>query len=152
MPPPRAVPPQRAAPVPATPSPAPTKQAPNTPAPRAGGGPEGGRGTDVANVRIEGIEFPYSGYLANIVRQIALRFEPPSRNAPLRAEVSFLIHRDGSVTAQRIVVRSGVYAFDLEAMGSIEAAAAARAFGPLPAGYPDDVLPVVFSFDPSLIR
>jgi protein TonB len=138
--------------VPATPSPTPTKQAPNTPAPRAGGGPEGGRGTDVANVRIEGIEFPYSGYLANIVRQIALRFEPPNRNAPLRAEVSFLIHRDGSVTGQRIVVRSGVYAFDLEAMGSIEAAAAARAFGPLPAGYPDDVLPVVFSFDPSLIR
>jgi len=152
MAPPRAVPPPRAAPVPATPSPAPTKQAPNTPAPQAGGGPEGGRGTDVANVRIEGIDFPYSGYLANIVRQIALRFEPPSRNAPLRAEVSFLIHRDGRVTGQRIVVRSGVYAFDLEAMGSIEAAAAAGAFGPLPAGYPDDVLPVVFSFDPSLIR
>jgi len=152
MPAPTATPPRRAPPVPATPSPAPTKQAPNTPAPRAGGGAEGGRGTDVANVRIEGIEFPYSGYLANIVRQIALRFEPPNRNAPLRAEVRFLIHRDGSVTGQRIVVRSGVYAFDLEAMGSIEAAAAARAFGPLPAGYPDDVLPVVFSFDPSLIR
>ena len=152
MPPPKAVPPSRAAPVPATPSPAPVKQAPNTPAPRAGGGPEGGRGTDVANVRIDGIEFPYSGYLANIVRQIAVRFEPPNRNAPLRAEVSFLIHRDGSVTGQRIVVRSGVYAFDLEAMGAIEAAAAARAFGPLPTGYAEDVLPVVFSFDPSLIR
>ena len=152
MPTPTAVPPRRAPPVPATPVPAPARPAPNTPSPRAGGGPEGGRGTDVANVRIEGIEFPYSGYLANIVRQIALRFEPPNRNAPLRAEVSFLIHRDGSVTGQRIVVRSGVYAFDLEAMGSIEAAAAARAFGPLPAGYPDDVLPVVFSFDPSLIR
>jgi periplasmic protein TonB len=152
MPPPKAAPPAKAAPVPATPIPAPTRPAPNTPSPRAGGGPEGGRGTDVANVRIEGIEFPYSGYLANIVRQIALRFEPPNRNAPLRAEVSFLIHRDGSVTGQRIVVRSGVYAFDLEAMGSIEAAAAAKAFGPLPAGYPDDVLPVVFSFDPSLIR
>ena len=152
MPTPTAVPPRRAPPVPATPVPAPTRPAPNTPSPRAGGGAEGGRGTDVANVRIEGIEFPYSGYLANIVRQIALRFEPPNRNAPLRAEVSFLIHRDGSVTGQRIVVRSGVYAFDLEAMGSIEAAAAARAFGPLPAGYPDDVLPVVFSFDPSLIR
>ena len=150
--PPTATPPRRAPPVPATPVPAPARPAPNTPSPRAGGGPEGGRGTDVANVRIEGIEFPYSGYLANIVRQIALRFEPPNRNAPLRAEVSFLIHRDGSVTGQRIVVRSGVYAFDLEAMGSIEAAAQAKAFGPLPAGYPDDVLPVVFSFDPSLIR
>ena len=152
MPAPRAVPNPRPPPVAATPSPTPTKQAPNTPAPRAGGGTEGGRGADVANVRIEGIEFPYSGYLDNIVRQIALRFEPPNRNAPLRAEVSFLIHRDGSVTAQRIVVRSGVYAFDLEAMGAVEAAGAAKAFGPLPAGYPDDVLPVVFMFDPSIIR
>jgi protein TonB len=152
MPAPKAVPPPRAAPVPATPSTATTRPAPNTPSPRAGGGPEGGRGTDVANVRIDGIEFPYSGYLANIVRQIALRFEPPNRNAPLKAEVSFLIHRDGSVTGQRIVVRSGVYAFDLEAMGAIEAAAAAHAFGPLPTGYAEDVLPVVFSFDPSLIR
>ena len=152
MPPPRPAPATRPAPVAATPSPTPTKQAPNTPAPRAGGGDEGGRGADVANVRIEGIEFPYSGYLDNIVRQIALRFQPANRSAPLRAEVSFLLHRDGSVTAQRLVVRSGVYAFDLEAMGAIEAAAAAKAFGPLPAGYPDDVLPVVFMFDPSIIR
>ena len=106
----------------------------------------------MANVRIEGIEFPYSGYLDNIVRQIALRFQPANRNALLRAEVSFLIHRDGSVTAQRLVVRSGIYAFDLEAMGAIEAAAAAKAFGSLPAGYSDDVLPVVFTFDPSIIR
>ena len=152
MPPPRATPPSRPQPAAATPSPAPTKQAPNTPAPRAGGGEQGGRGADVANVRIEGIEFPYSGYLDNIVRQIALRFQPANRSAPLRAEVSFLIHRDGSVTAQRLVVRSGVYAFDLEAMGAVEAAGTAKAFGPLPAGYPDDVLPVVFMFDPTIIR
>ena len=152
MPPPRTAPAPRPQPVAATPSPAPTKQAPNTPAPRAGGGEQGGRGADVANVRIEGIDFPYSGYLDNIVRQIALRFQPANRSAPLRAEVSFLIHRDGSVTAQRLVVRSGVYAFDLEAMGAVEAAGAAKAFGPLPAGYPDDVLPVVFMFDPTIIR
>ncbi len=152
MAPPKAVPVTRAAPVAATPSPAPTKQAPSTAPAPAGGGPEGGRGADVANVRIEGIEFPYSGYLDNIVRQIALRFQPANRSAPLRAEVSFLIHRDGTVSAQRLVVRSGVYAFDLEAMGAIEAAGAAKAFGTLPAGYPDDVLPVVFMFDPSIIR
>src|SRR3712207_8592947 len=51
-------------------------------------GPEGGRGTDVANVSIRGLEFPYPGYLANIVRQVALRFEPPNRNAPLQADRS----------------------------------------------------------------
>ena len=75
---------------------------------------------------------------------------PPG--APLRAEVQFLIHRDGSVSNVRFVTRSGVYAFDLEAQGAVEQAASVKAFGPLPAGYPDDVLPVIFSFDPRVLR
>ncbi|HEX2779393.1 MAG TPA: TonB C-terminal domain-containing protein, partial [Gemmatimonadaceae bacterium] len=129
------------------------KSTPSTaPAPQAGGGATGGRGTDVATVRTEGIEFPYPGYLNNIVRQIALRFDPSTRNSALRAEVSFLIHRDGSVSNLRFLTRSGVYAFDLEAQGAVEAAAGAHAFGPLPSGFTDDVLPVIFSFDPSLLR
>jgi hypothetical protein len=37
-------------------------------------------------------------------------------------------------------------------MGAVDAAAQARAFGPLPQGFSDDVLPVIFSFDPRLIR
>jgi hypothetical protein len=37
-------------------------------------------------------------------------------------------------------------------MGAVEAAARANAFGPLPQGFTDDVLPVIFSFDPRLIR
>ncbi len=117
----------------------------------AGGGPVGGRGTDVATVRTEGIEFPFPGYLENIVRQIAVRFDPP-RGATVRAEIKFLIRRDGSVTIIQFVSRSGVFAFDLEAQAAVEAAGNARAFGPLPGGYPDDVLPVVFSFDPKAIR
>jgi outer membrane biosynthesis protein TonB len=64
----------------------------------------------------------------------------------------FLIHRNGSVSNVRFVTRSGSYPFDLEAQGAIEAAAAARAFGELPEGFPDDVLPVVFSFDPQVLR
>ena len=119
---------------------------------RAGGGPVGGAGADVATVRTEGIEFPYPGYLNNIVRQIALRFKPDNPGAPLRAEVMFLIHRDGSVSNVRFVTRSGVYGFDLEAQGAIEQAASVRAFGPLPAGFGDDVLPVIFSFDPRVLR
>lgn len=119
---------------------------------RAGGGEEGGRGTDVANVRTEGIAFPFPGYLQNIVRQVALRFQPGNPNAPLSADVQFLIHRDGRVSSIRILKRSGVYAFDLEAQGAIEAAAEANAFGPLPAEFTDDVLPVVFSFDPRIVR
>ena len=121
-------------------------------APQAGGGPLGGKGTDVANVRSEGIEFPFPGYLNNIVRQIALNFRPRDPNAKLRAEVTFLIHRNGSVTDFKFVKRSGNYAFDLEAQSSVEAAARTRAFGPLPGGFQDDVLPVFFRFDPDFIR
>jgi len=121
-------------------------------APTAGGGPEGGQGTDVGNIRSDGIEFPFPGYLRNVVRQIALNFKPRNPKARLRAEVHFLIHRDGSVTNVTFFTRSGDYAFDLEAQGAIEAAARTRAFGPLPGGFPDDVLPVFFRFDPDFIR
>jgi periplasmic protein TonB len=136
----------------ATPSPAPAAaQAKAAPAPAAGGGPQGGRGADVANVQVAGTNFPYPEYLQNVVRQIAIRFKPPS-GRELQAVVAFLIRRDGSVTGIRLTTRSGVYAFDTEAMGAVDAAAGARAFGPLPQGFADDVLPVIFSFDPRLIR
>ena len=137
----------------ATPNAVPAKAAPGTPAaaPVAGGGPVGGRGADVANVTVDGIDFKYPGYLENIVRQIAIRFKPPG-GRPLTAVVAFLIRRDGSVNGLRLTTRSGVYSFDTEAMGAVDAAASARAFGPLPQGFSDDVLPVIFSFDPRLIR
>jgi outer membrane biosynthesis protein TonB len=64
----------------------------------------------------------------------------------------FLIHRDGTISNLNFRVRSGQYAFDTEAQGAIESAAQAGAFGQLPRGFPDDVLPVIFSFDPRLIR
>ena len=122
-----------------------------TPAPRAGGGPTGGHGADVANVQVAGISFPYPEYLQNVVRQIAVRFTPP-RGSALTAVVTFMIRRDGSVAGLRLTTRSGVYSFDTEAMGAVDAAAQARSFGPLPQGFSDDVLPVIFSFDPRLIH
>ena len=123
-----------------------------TAAPKAGGGPTGGKGTDVATVRSEGIEFPFPGYLNNIVRQIAIRFKPRNTAARLKAEVRFLVHRDGSVSDITFIRRSGNYSFDLEAQGAVDAASSALAFGPLPAGFPDDALPVVFSFDPEFVK
>ena len=147
-------PPRRATPpaTPVPPQPGATATKRDAPAPAAGGGPVGGRGADVANVRTEGVEFPFPGYLNNVVRQIALRFKPPE-GSQRRAEVFFLLHRDGSVSSVRFQLRSGDYEFDLEAQGAIEAAATASpGFGPLPDGFPDDVLPIVFSFDPRLIR
>jgi len=128
------------------------KPQPKTEAPKAGGGPTGGKGTDVATVRSDGIEFPFPGYLNNIVRQIAINFKPRNPAARLKAEVRFLIHRDGSVSDINFVRRSGNYSFDLEAQGAVEAASSTHAFGPLPVGFPDDALPVVFSFDPEFLK
>lgn len=118
-------------------------------APTAASGETGNTGTDVATVRTEGIEFPFPGYLDNIVRQVALNFRPRNPGA-LKAEVFFFIRRDGSVTGFRFITSSGNFAFDLEAQGAVEAAA--RRFGPLPADFSDDILPVTFSFDPARLR
>jgi outer membrane biosynthesis protein TonB len=123
----------------------------DTPAPKAGGGETGGKGTDVANVNTGGKEFPYPAYLHNIITQIALRFDPRQKQM-LSADVQFVIRRDGSVFAISVVKPSGSYGFDLEAKGAIEAAGSARAFGPLPDGYSDDALTVIFTFDPKIIR
>jgi protein TonB len=125
---------------------------PKTEAPKAGGGPTGGKGTDVATVRTDGIEFAFPGYLNNIVRQIALNFKPRNANTRLKAEIRFLIHRDGSASDITFIRRSGNFSFDLEAQGAVEAASSARRFGPLPDGFADDVLPVVFSFDPEFLK
>ncbi len=147
--------PSEAKPKPAAKAGAPEAKAapqPKTEAPKAGGGPVGDKGTDVATVRSDGIEFPFPGYLNNIVRQIALNFKPRNPAARLKAEVRFLIHRDGSVSDLTFVRRSGNFSFDLEAQGAVEAASSARRFGPLPTGFPDDVLPVVFSFDPEFMK
>mgnify|MGYP001205416166 CR=1 FL=1 len=132
---------------PAAPTPA---TAAKTPPPVAGGGPEGGKGADVANVHIQGVDFPYPAYLTNIVRQVARNFSPGDNGTQLRAQVFFRIHRDGSVTDFRFVNRSGDYSFDIDAQGAIEAARSS--FGPLPDGFSEDVLPVFFSFDPTLIQ
>jgi periplasmic protein TonB len=160
-PPPRAQTPPKAMPMPtkvptktvppATPTPVPTATPPKAQTSPAGGGPVGDKGTDVATVRTEGVDFPFPGYLENIVRQIAKNFGE-HRNSNARAEVQFLIRRDGSVSAISFITRSGDYSFDLDAQGAVESAGNARAFGPLPNGFPDDVLPVIFSFDPSVVH
>ena len=123
----------------------------DTPAQKAGGGETGGKGTDVANVTTAGKDFPYPTYLHNIVSQIALRFNPRQRQM-LTADVQFVIKRDGSVMAISIMKPSGSYGFDTEAKGAIEGAGAAGAFGPLPEGFSDDILTVIFTFDPKIIR
>jgi len=137
---------------PTQPTKAPEQPKPAAQAPTAGGGHIGGKGADVAAVDTPGIDFPYPGYTNNIVRQLILRFGQSS--ARLTAEVRFVIRRDGSVDPESIkrVTSSGDYSFDQRALAAVEAAANANAFGPLPPGFREDILPVTFRFSPSLIR
>ena len=114
-------------------------------APAAGETPS--NGTDAVTVKTPGLTFPYPDYLRNLVSQIYRRWERP-RGGTRRAEVFFMVLRDGSVRDIRFLTPSGDFTFDLAAQGAVEAAANDGAFGALPDGYPQDVLPVSFYFEP----
>jgi len=142
-------PPPKAAPQPAPPN-ADTKRreaAPkSTPAVQRIPGEAPSTGRDAATVSTEGIAFPYPEYLQNIVSQVLRRWQRPQVSTPLEAEVSFFVHRDGSVTGLQFTKRSGNFAFDLEAEGAVESAGDSKAFGALPDGWTSDVLFVRFYF------
>lgn len=124
--------------------PAPRTSAPEAPA--AGETPSTGR--DATTLSTPGLDFPYPEYLRNVMNQIYRRWRRPTGNVPLRAEIFFLVRRDGSIAEVRFVKRSGNFSYDLEAQGAIEAAGNAKAFGQLPDGWEADVLPISFYFEP----
>ncbi len=103
-------------------------------------------GNDVATVSTEGVAFPFPEYLQNIVSQVLRRWQRPEQRTPLEAEVSFFVHRDGSVTDLQFIRRSGNFAFDLEAQGAVEESGRFKVFGALPDGWAADVLFVRFYF------
>ncbi|MDH5804514.1 MAG: TonB C-terminal domain-containing protein [Gemmatimonadota bacterium] len=112
-------------------------------------GEEPSTGSDVATLTTSGVQFPFPEYLQNVVAQVYRRWQRPTGGERLRAEVLFFIRRDGSISNLQFVDRSGNFMFDIEAQGAIEAAANAGAFGPLPEGFAEDILPVSFFFDPA---
>jgi protein TonB len=123
-----------------------------TPQPTAGSGATGGKGADESPLSTSGLEFPYPAYLQNIVREVIHQFQTSQTRLTLSADVAFMIRRDGTVDPNtiRLAKGSGNYAFDQQALGAVEAAANAKRFGPLPAGFREDILPVVFRFTPAL--
>jgi len=136
-------------PAPAPPPKADTKKreaAPKTQALQRIAGEAPSTGHDVATVSTEGQEFPFPEYLQNIVSQVLRRWQRPDQSTPLEAEVSFFVHKDGSVTGLQFTKRSGNFAFDLEAEGAVESAGQSKAFGALPDGWNQDVLFVRFYF------
>jgi periplasmic protein TonB len=104
----------------------------------------GGEGIDV---HMAGENFPYPGYLENIIVQLNRYFRWTGA-ANLDAKVGFEIMRDGSVKNIRVLKKSGNINFDIESISAIENAGKQRAFGPLPKGWVPDRLPIAFSFLP----
>lgn len=117
------------------------------PPPTAEPDPRGEPGGEDLNVDLTGEEFPYPGYLENIIRQVHRYFRWSGNTRPV-AGVYFMILRDGSVEDIRILRSSGNPRFDLEAMGAIEQAGRRGAFGALPAEFQGERLPVYFDFRP----
>lgn len=109
--------------------------------------PDAAVGGSGINVQLEGEEFPYPGYLENIILQIS-RFFRWNGSPDLRAEAYFVINRDGSVGDIQVTRSSGSFQFDLTVRGAIEAAGQRKAFGRLPRGFEGDRLPISFYFQP----
>jgi outer membrane biosynthesis protein TonB len=103
-------------------------------------------GEDI-NVRMEGLRRDYPAYYNGIIRQIDNCFRPPRDGRDWATTVFFNIEMDGSVAGVEFVARSGNFDFDFSAMGAIECAGNGR-FGPLPADFQWDRLPVQFDFTP----
>ena len=124
----------------------------DAPQPTAGGGTTGGKGAEESPLDTPGLEFPYPAYLQNIVREVIHQFQTSQTRLTLSADVRFMILRDGTVDPNsiKLVKGSGNYAFDQQALGAVEAAGNAKRFGPLPPGFREDILPVVFRFTPAL--
>ncbi|WP_419948193.1 TonB C-terminal domain-containing protein [Candidatus Palauibacter sp.] len=106
-------------------------------------------GEEIVSIRIAGDASAWPEYTENIIRQIQRYWRPPAGARDLRAEISFIIHRDGRVTRYDWVARSGNLTFDYVAMSAVESAGRAEAFGPLPEDFPADALAISFYFDPS---
>ncbi len=105
---------------------------------------EGGQNIDV---RMEGLKRDYPAYYDNIIRQIERCFRPPEAGNRL-AVIQFMIQEDGSVTDIGVARSSNSFVFDRAAEGAIECAGRPGRLGPLPDGYPWEVLPVQFRFRP----
>ena len=94
-----------------------------------------------------GLRRDHPAYYDNIIRQIERCFRAPDAGNH-EAVVQFMIQEDGSITEIGMAQRSGSFVFDLAAQEAIECAGRPGRLGPLPQGYPWDVLPIQFRFRP----
>lgn len=143
--PPPAAPP-RQAPAPPPPSPPAAERPPQQASTGARPDPTSPGGEDI-NLQLRGVQCPSPDYCNNIIRQINRYFRSPGGTG--EADILFAINRDGSVSNLRLQSSTGGAAFRLAVLEAVEQAGINRAFGPLPAAYRADQLPVSFYFRPA---
>ncbi len=153
------IPTPEAEPAPAEPEPEPEEEAEPPPEPEAEPEPTPTASEEVSEeeltgedieVRMEGLRQDFPQYYENIIRQIRRCFRPPPGiPSSLTTEVYFVIRQDGTVRDVRFLQQSGNPDFDFEALGAVGDCAGQGRFGPLPADYPYESLPIIFDFRPS---
>jgi len=123
---------------------APVTRTPVVPAP----GERPSTGQDVVTLSQPGISFPYPEYLRNIENKIFAQWNHSMFRPGLDVQIAFVIMKDGSVNMSSVETTksSRNSSYDLNARAAIEAAANARAFGPLPSGWNGASLPIIFDF------
>ena len=132
-----------------TPPPEPEETPPPTeePTPAESGETEAEEGGQNIDVRMEGLRRDYPAYYDNIIRQIERCFRAPEAGNR-EAVIQFMIQEDGSITDIGVASSSNSFIFDTAAEGAVECAGRPGRLGPLPDGYPWEVLPVQFRFRP----
>lgn len=108
--------------------------------------PDAAAGGEV-NLSIEGLEFPFPEYLANVQVQLLRYFRWNEESHP-KGTIYFEITPDGAVRNIRMVGPSGNLRFDFAARGAVETAGNRGAFGPLPEDYAGPFLPVLLEIEP----
>jgi hypothetical protein len=101
------------------------------------------------NIRTAGIRCPSPEYCNNIPRQVRRFFRRPEGN-PGAADVCFTVFRDGSVDDVHVErQRGGGIAFKMALIESVEQAALRKAFGPIPAEFNRESLPLCVEMAPN---
>jgi hypothetical protein len=102
------------------------------------------------NIRTAGIRCPSPEYCNNIPRQVRRFFRRPEGNTGA-ADVCFTVFRDGTVDDVHVErQRGGGIAFRMALIESVEQAALRKAFGPIPAEFNRESLPLCVEMAPNV--
>ncbi|HEX8358623.1 MAG TPA: hypothetical protein VF613_00790 [Longimicrobium sp.] len=106
-------------------------------------------GGEGLNIRTAGIRCPSQEYCNNIPRQVRRFFRRPEGNTGA-ADVCFTVFRDGTVDDVHVErQRGGGIAFKMALIESVEQAALRKAFGPIPAEFNRESLPLCVEMAPN---